>query len=146
MKRLLTISIFLIALCISHPAIAQSFTFDLKRSINLTSNDKDDQSIILNVTEKTSSLGLDINCKVLLGSLKIEIYNPKGEKQGEFAVESQLKEKLPLNYDESLNRELVEGKIEKIISDPIAGKWIIKLIPTKTYASIKINSRFITHN
>lgn len=146
MKRFLLFPCLLIAVFISQSAFTQSSlsdsTFELKRSINLNDKDTETKNITIEVSEKTLAMGLNISCKVLLGNLKIEIYDPKGKKQGEFSVESQYSNKLPLSENDAYNKEVVEGQIEKRISQPIPGQWIIKLIPEKVYASVQIKSRF----
>lgn len=148
MKRLLSISILLIAMFTNQSIISQneSSTFELKRSIKLTEEDTDIQNITLNITEKTVYVGLGISCKVFLGNLKIELYDPNGKKHDEFSVESQIKDKSDGKTDNFYEKETVEGQIEKILNNPIKGNWIVKIIPQGALASIEIGSRFITQN
>ncbi|MEM5564477.1 hypothetical protein WNY78_05160 [Psychroserpens sp. AS72] len=147
MKPLLSISILLFVLFSFQTSIAQeTSTFDLKRSIKLTPEDIEAQNIKLSVYEKTSFVGLNISCKVILGNLKVEIYDPNGNKQGEFAVESQILDKSNGTKDNFYEKETVEGQIEKFLKNPMRGDWIVKLIPIKTYAEVEINSRFTTTN
>ncbi|WP_431135216.1 hypothetical protein [Psychroserpens mesophilus] len=145
MKRLLSISILVITLLTCQYTFAQEerSTFDLKRSINLFEKNNKTENIIVNVSEKTSSINLLISCKVFSGNLKIEIYDSKGTKKNEFYVESQMDDETPKDENSSYEKEIVEGAIEKTIHNPIAGKWIIKLIPEEVTASVEINSRSV---
>jgi hypothetical protein len=122
----------------------QNTAFNLNRSIILYP-DKDTKvkDITLEVNEKTTIFSLNVACKVKLGNLTIELYDPKGDKQGEFSIESQMDQKLPLNGDDKYEREIIEGNIQKEITNPIKGKWIIRLIPLKTYANVNIQSQLI---
>lgn len=123
----------------------QDTRFSLSRKIMLKPNDSKSKDITLNINKKTEKFFLNISCEVKVGSLTVKIYDPNGDKQGEFSVESQMKDE---KYEsgiisiDNINREIVEGNISKEIKNPVKGNWIIKLIPKKTHARISINSQF----
>lgn len=146
MKIWYSILILFTFLFISQISFSQSSTFDLNRQVNLYPKDSEDKNIILNVTKNTYALSLNISCKVLLGDLTIELYDPNDVKQGEFSIESQMEGKIPLIGNDENEREVVEGNIRKDISNPIVGNWLIKLIPDKTVARINIKSKFRNKN
>lgn len=137
------ISVLFIALFISQLTFSQNTRFEINRSINFhPKKDIEPTNIIIKVDKQTVNFFLDISCKVRLGGLTVEIYDPKGEKQGEFSIESQMDKKLPLTGSDENEREIVNGNISKQINEPIKGDWFVKLIPNNTFANILIKSSF----
>lgn len=153
MKISHSILILVIALFASQLLSSQNTRFDLNRTIILGNSEKFEsnseiRNVILKVDKKTAAFSLNIACKVQLGILTVEIYDPNGEKQGEFSIESHRKSKMSINGSKvSIFRnpksENVEGNISKQINEPVKGNWIVKLIPKGAIADINIQSQFI---
>ncbi len=102
----------------------------LKRNIQLDGS-SDTEEIKVEVSEDIESFQIAINSTIQSGYLTMEIYDPKGAKQGNFSVESQL------NSNDK-KKELVCGQMQKIIKNPLKGNWIVKLIPKKVKGDISI--------
>ena len=127
----------LFAFVISFSTFAQSTQFKTTRNLGFKESSKT-QEITINIKEKTAGLSLEILCVVREGMVTIEIYDPSGQKQGEFAVES-----VESEDDGSLFSALadgVSGEIKKSVRDPQLGKWIVKFIPKNATGRVTINS------
>ena len=106
----------------------------ISRNIQLDGSSKIEE-IKLDVAEDISCLQIAVNSTIKSGSLTMEIFDPKGDKQGNFSVESQI------NSSSSSNaKELVCGQLNKTIKEPMKGKWIIKLKPKNVTGDITIHS------
>ncbi|WP_111683916.1 hypothetical protein [Winogradskyella tangerina] len=141
MKRLL-IFLPLLFVVFSSTAFAQSTDFKITRNLGFKESSKI-QSVDIKISEKTSTLKLEIACAVRKGTVTIEIYNPENEKQGEFTIEGMESE-----GDGSLFSELTEGvtgHINKIINDPSLGNWQIKFIPKDATGRVNIQSRQVLY-
>lgn len=84
------------------------------------------------------NLSMTIESHNYEGELTIELYDPQGEKQGNFTVGSPT---FSGKKDESKvpPRESVRGSLSKKIANPIKGEWIVKLIPKNSTGSIEID-------
>jgi len=102
----------------------------LNRNIQLDGS-SDTEEFKVEVSEDIESLQIAIISTIQSGYLTMEIYDPKGVKQGNFSVESQLN-------SNAKKKELVCGQMQKTIKDPIKGNWVIKLIPEKVKGDISI--------
>ncbi len=102
------------------------------RNIQLDGS-SDTEEITVEVTEDITCLSIGINSTIQSGYLTMEIYDPKGEKQGNFSVESQLK-------SNAKTKELVCGQMQKQIKEPLKGKWVVKLIPNNVKGDITIHT------
>lgn len=126
---------------------AQSTDMTLERTISLPGDSKTEE-IIVNVDEKLVHLVLTIKSTVSLGELSIEIYDPNGEKHGNFTVGNQLSSANTISIKKqegvvSGKNEIVNGTINKIIRQPMIGNWIIKIIPNKAKGRINIQSNYL---
>lgn len=102
----------------------------LNRSIEFDGS-SDQENITIDVSENTNKMHISINSTVDSGYLTVELYDPKGNKKGNFSIESQL-------TSNNKKKELVCGQMQKHIDDPIKGKWIVKLVPNKVYGKVSI--------
>jgi hypothetical protein len=166
MKTSRIILVALFALCVSQLTFSQDISlsdnpditkFNLNRTIKLGNinnlrNPKPSskvRNIPLKIDKKNAMLFLNIACKVQLGNLTVEVYDPNGEKQGEFSIENHNTftftndNKTQTTAYRKLDSEIVEGNISKNISSPIFGDWVIKLIPKKALAEINIQSQLL---
>lgn len=112
--------------------IAQQSDFVINRDIELKGNTSDEQ-ITIDIEADCPRLSLKVMSIIQAGVLKIEIIDPAGVNQGSFSVESQI------SGGES-QRESVEGQINKMIKDPIAGTWVIRIKSTKAHGRLRINT------
>lgn len=124
---------------LGHVAIAQQDCTDYKitRTINLDESSKT-KEINLEVNEDVVCLQIGLISTIESGSLTIEIYDPNGDKQGNFSVESELSSN---SSSSGKNKDLVCGQLNKTIKDPMKGNWTVKLKPKKVTGEIMINSR-----
>ncbi len=135
MKRLLTI---LLITFISQSLFAQDAKFNIDRKIELKNQDSVEKNIRINVIEGTTNVYLSIECYVYIGNVTIEIFDPNGVKKGNFSIESQVEEDIPIRGNPN---ETVEGKIDQRLEKPIKGNWIIKITPEKAYGNVNIKTK-----
>ncbi len=102
----------------------------LERTI-LFVNDSDTEELIFEIKQKTLRLDLLIRSSVKKGKVTIEVYDPKGTRQGDFTLGSLLNSK---------KEELVNGDILKSLVEPQSGKWKVKIITEGATGSININT------
>lgn len=126
-----------IALFFSALGWGQSTEFKTTRNLGFSESNKI-QTVDIKIAEKTVRLSLEIICSVKEGSVTIEIFNPSGEKQGEFSVESTESEKDESLF--SLLKDGVSGQINKRIIEPALGKWTIKFTPENASGRVNIQS------
>lgn len=98
------------------------------RTIELEDS-SDNEAIKLEVEGNTECLQIGVNSTIKSGSLTMEIYDPKGDKQGNFSVESQISSNTSSG---GKKKELVCGQLNKTIKEPMAGTWTIRLKPKKS--------------
>ena len=103
---------------------------ELERTIRLE-NDSGAEDVLIEISEKTRRLELMIVSKVRNGKVTIEIYDPKGIKQGSYTVGTLLS---------SEKEETVNGNIKKSLFEPQVGKWKIKIIPIDATGAIQIQT------
>jgi subtilisin-like proprotein convertase family protein len=103
---------------------------NLVRTIQLDKDSKTEE-VFIEVKPKTQKLQLQINSTIFKGKLTIELYDPGDVKQGNFSIGTQL------NSEKS---ETVNGNITKVVTEPQAGKWKIKMIPTDASGMIRVHS------
>ena len=107
-----------------------------QRSIELEAS-SDNESITLQVEKDVECLQIGVNSTIKSGSLTMEIYDPKGNKQGNFSVESQISSS---SASQGKKKELVCGQLNKTIKEPMAGAWQVKLFPKTVTGTINILS------
>ncbi|MGB6035346.1 MAG: hypothetical protein WBG42_03695 [Cryomorphaceae bacterium] len=102
----------------------------MHRTIELE-NDSKSADITINIKPSELELNLSINTMVSEGKLTIEVYDPSSTKQGNFTVGTQL---------ESKKKEIVRGNIRKSLTEPLAGNWKVKIIPSNATGRIEIQT------
>ena len=102
----------------------------MTRTIELDDS-SETEKIKIDVAEDTKNLSFNVYGLVKSGSLTVEVYDPKGNKHGNFSVESQIKAS-------STAKEKVCGQMQRSIKDPVKGKWVIKLIPKNVTGEISM--------
>lgn len=79
------------------------------------------KEVKVEITKGYNYLKIEAKSHIVAGQLKIEIFNPKGEKKGMFDLGDFSKE------DEDLTE--VSGEISKTFLGPMTGVWKIKIMP-----------------
>jgi hypothetical protein len=116
-------------------------TFNLSRTIRL-SQESEKLEILLPVSGPIVAFSIKISSEIFEGELTIEIYDPNGEKQGNYSIDNQISLK-PNKIDKSdkpRTKEIVSGKISKSVEYPINGKWKVLIIPKNAIGEIVIES------
>lgn len=106
---------------------------NLQRSIKLD-NDSKTEEIIIDINENTQKYQLLISSSIVSGKLTIEVYDPNGTKQENVTISAQL---------DSKKKEMVQANINKSLTEPQAGKWKIKIIPSNATGNINIQTSTI---
>lgn len=89
------------------------------------------------VADDANHLMIGVNSTITSGSLTMEIFDPKGNKQGNFSVESMMRSS---SNSKGKNKETVCGQLNKSFKDPMKGDWTVKLKPKKVSGKIQISS------
>ena len=131
-KSIKTTIIFSLFLLVSAGAFSQSCGNMTTRQIEL-SDSSDNESIELDVSKDIKCLMIGVGSTIESGSLTMEIFDPKGDKQGNFSVESQIS-------SSAKKKEKVCGQLNKTFKDPMPGTWVVKLKPKKVTGTISILS------
>ena len=119
---------------VSFSAVAQKSCNSNNTTRNITlDGSSDTENIKLEVADNVKDLHLGINSTISSGYLTVEIYDPKGGKQGYFSVESQMS-------SGAKKKEEVCGQMNKQINEPMKGEWTVKLIPKNVKGKISIMS------
>ncbi|WP_299114507.1 hypothetical protein [uncultured Winogradskyella sp.] len=102
------------------------------RNIELEGS-SDTENIKIEVDKDVNKIHIGVSSTIKSGYLTVEVYDPKGNKKGNFSVESQIK-------PGDKKKELVCGQMQKQIDEPIEGTWIVKLIPRDAVGTISIHT------
>lgn len=125
-------------------------TFDVNRVIFLKS-DSEEKKVTIPVDENYNNLKLSIAATIQQGDLIIEIFDPKGAKQGNFSIGCQVGgQKTPKGESQTETSsdsnimEQVQGRISRMIKNPVKGNWIVKLTPKSARGQVEIFCSQIT--
>ena len=140
MKNAIKLSTFIFLLVFGVNGFAQQ-QGQCYNGITMTRNiqfngSSDSEQIKVEVSDDTKDLNLNVNGTIKSGYLTVEIFDPKGNKKGNFSIESQISAS-------DTKKEMVCGQMSKQIKDPMKGNWIIKLTPKNVVGDITINSMHI---
>jgi len=148
MKKITTplFSLLLITLfCFPSHAQINSFkektSYNLHRSIEMQ-DDSDVKEIKIEVNEEDCMFNLRVKSSINAGSLKLEIFDPAGKKQGNFSIGCQIDSDKSLQDSSRRNgkiSESVNGLTSKLIDNPMLGNWVVKISPEKTSGNITID-------
>jgi hypothetical protein len=107
----------------------------LRKNITLTNNSNNSKPITFNVTAKTT-VHIGIRAHISSGATLVEVYNPKGVKEGE----------LSLNFrpnagsnEERDGLEHTSGSLDKTISGAEVGEWQIKISSQKAEGTLAMS-------
>lgn len=107
----------------------------IREKIILSDKTGTTKPLIFEVTNKTSLL-FDIQAEIRSGNTQIEIFNPKGKKEGELWLEHNTK---PGSISEE---KITSGSLNKTISNADIGDWQIKILSQKSEGIITL---FVAH-
>lgn len=139
-KTILTLVLFVSMI---HTTIAQNLIVDISREIRISGLSVN-KNIEIDVSKESKTLVLNIACEIYSGSVSVEIYNPKGDKKGNFTIKSIVNDGESVKnkpFSKSIISEKVSGRIGKQFKVLTGGKWSVKIIPNKAYGVINIENR-----
>lgn len=104
-------------------------------NFNMTSKDSEIKSIEIEVSNE-NALFFNIVGDINSGNVLIEIFDPKGNKEGELSLEHQ---KESVFKSKSKSAGSTSGTINKTINSPEIGLWLVKVSPEKAKGNISIS-------
>lgn len=113
--------------------------FKLSKTINLN-GESEKVEIIIPVTEKITGLSIKISSITIAGEITIEVYDPAGEKMGNYSVGSQNSIKVVGKTYNPTQNESVAGEITKSVIFPKIGNWTVNVVPKNAKGSISLES------
>ncbi len=113
----------------------KSFKNILTKNITLTNQSNTSKPITFKVISKTT-LRIGIRAHISSGTTLIEIYNPKGSKEGELSLN--FKSKSDSN-EEGEGLEYTSGVLDKTISGAEVGEWQIKISSQKPEGTVAMS-------
>lgn len=113
--------------------IQSSTEVELRRSLTFEKDSKN-EDISISINKKILRLDLLVGAKVDEGKIIVEIYSPSGKKEWDITVG---------NQTNSNKNEVVYGTIKKMLIEPEAGDWIVKLKPENATATIDIRTKSV---
>jgi len=113
----------------------KNFKNILTKNITLTNESNNGKPIIFKVTSKTT-LRIGIRAHISSGTTLIEIYNPRGSKEGELSLNFKSKS----NSNEEIEGfEYTSGVLDKTISSAEVGEWQIKISSKKPEGTVAMS-------
>jgi hypothetical protein len=105
-------------------------------------NESKKSEVKITMTDEYNYLGISIRSQFSKGTVMVEIYNPKGEKQGTYTLKT---EETVVLGDNTSSGEEVTGSFDKYFKLPLTGEWVIRAIPTAATGSIQLilNQKYI---
>ena len=107
----------------------------LDENIMLSDKDSKATSVKLKVTQR-NPLFFNVDGEINSGNVLIEIFNPKGQKEGELSLEHHKASTPQIGARLSGN---TSGSLNKTINSPETGDWIVKITPEKSNGNINIS-------
>ena len=118
--------------------VAEEFSTSTKsifnKSITLSGNDSKTKSVRVKVT-KSNPLFFNVGGKIDSGHVLIEIFNPKGQIQGELSLEHH--KGTPKTG--AVFSDKTTGSVNNIINAPETGDWVVKITPNRSKGHIHIS-------
>jgi hypothetical protein len=106
----------------------------LHESITMSGKDSKTRSLILKITQR-NPLFFNVIGVINSGNVLIEIFNPKGQKEGELSLEHR---EGSTTKTERFSGN-TSGSLNKIINSPETGDWEVKIKPKKSKGHIIIS-------
>jgi hypothetical protein len=89
----------------------------------------------ITMTNEYNYLGISIQSQFSKGIVVVEIFDPKGDKQGSYTLKT---EETVVLGDNTSSGEVVTGEFDKYFKLPINGEWIIRAVPTSATGTIQL--------
>lgn len=112
------------------PSAKSDTKVSLQRNIKLERDSKSEE-VILPIEDDVDVFKLIVTSSVTAGNLKIEVYDPEGNRQGTYSVGTQLNARKP---------EHVNGNINKALKDPQTGNWKVNIVPAEATGTVTIQT------
>jgi hypothetical protein len=107
----------------------------LSENFTITAKESEPKVVKINVTE-ISTLFFNLNGEISSGTVMIEIFNPRGKKEGELSLERLYKSS---PRTESGSSGTSSGSLSKTINSPETGEWSVKITPEKSDCHVNIS-------
>jgi hypothetical protein len=135
MKKIIPISTLLFLLfAISSLGQANQKRLNIETAISF--NDQSETTDLKFPVSQVTNLNMAIGTRTNQGELTIELYDPQGEKQGNFTIGSPA----------FSSKEPVTGTLEKKITNPRKGEWIVRFIPKNASGSVEVHCTQLSNN
>lgn len=128
MSKSLFYSVILILMFIPSIVIGQTKQKKFNTETGIYFNGQSELTEIKIPIVPLTNLNIIIESHINEGELTIELYDPQGEKQGNFTIGSPT----------FASKESVRGSISKKVANPSKGEWIVKLIPKNASGALEI--------
>jgi len=113
--------------------------FTLLKTINLN-GESDQIEVNIPISNRKIALSLTISSSVWAGELTIEVYDPTGEKLGNYSVGSKKSIQTNKAVTEPTKNDSVRGQITKSVEFPMTGDWKVLIIPKNAKGTLDIKS------
>lgn len=110
----------------------------LKKDITLEGKDSKSRTVKLNVTQ-ANTLFFNVAGDVSAGNVLIELFNPKGQKEGELSLEHRKS-----NAKDDVFSGTTSGSLNKVINAPETGEWTIKIKTKKSKGHLHLSATQFT--
>ena len=119
--------------------VSMSFCQD-KVQINRTkrlsfNNESKAASVKIVSSDEYNYLKLKLHCYMNVGSVKVEIIDPNGDKKGSFTVK--VDDDIEVGENTFADNK-ADGKMDKAFKEPINGEWFIKVTPLNAKGNLSI--------
>ncbi len=104
-------------------------------SITISSKDSKTKSVKIKVT-KSNTLFFNVGGKISSGNVLIEIFDPKGQRQGELSLEHH---QGSTRKNEAMFSNHTSGSVNNINNAPETGDWVVKITPKRSNGHIHIS-------
>ena len=114
--------------------VKDEITIHRSRSLGFQNESKKSE-VKITMTNEYNYLGISIRSKFIKGTLVVEIFDPKGDKQGSYTLKT---EETVVLGENTISGEQVSGEFDKYFKFPINGEWIIRAVPTSATGTIEL--------
>jgi len=145
MKNLKIIIATLVFALNGFSVFGQDNALNLRHSI--TFNEKSlAQTTKVEVAGEVENLKIEVLCSLEKGEVIIELFDPEGKRQGKFTLGSKTNLGDQTGEANKSSKYMEDGKLEKLVTNPVNGDWLIKITPTKASARLSIRSSQVYKN
>lgn len=135
----LIFSIFLFLSFYTNDIAAQRTSIQYSKRMEIEIDTKEKYTEI-KVPENGFNLKINVQSKIFAGKLKMELIDPKGEKQRNFTIESKIEAEWYKNLKDKSKIEESIGQTTFDLNTPEVGIWIVKIISENVIGQVYINA------